>query len=465
MISLILLFFLMCGLSATVDFKLFKSKFEAKRGIAVGVFCQFFVMPFLGFSAAKLFNLPSKLGIALMVMTSSPGGAFSGLWCSIFNADLALSVAMTTCSTICSIFMLPLNLYVYVNTLYGTNVVVPWATLAINIAVAIGATVIGLFIGAKLPLYRDKFNTLGNLSGIILIMMALVPQDKQEATGHSGNMTAEAAELHMLNAEGWCDGVFGFGRPAAFYMATAMPCFLGLFVALGAASLPCLGLIKEERVAISVETLYQNTGLALSIALSAFSDPCAVTAASGVPLFYGAVEALLLPGLLAVSWRIGWTYAPAKESCWVVVKSNYQPSAVEAAHRKLSVAESALELTKSQGGTAEQITEQEELLDVAKTKFRTLAASEIESLNEQLSEAREAGQEENVATLEESIAGVERLQALVDGNGKDIDGPMTPKPDVENDVDRARTPPKEAPRPQSPSKAPKEGGASPTVEP
>ena len=250
--------------------------------------------------------------------------------------------------------MLPLNLYVYVNTLYGTNVVVPWATLAINIAVAIGATVIGLFIGAKLPLYRDKFNTLGNLSGIILIMMALVPQDKQEATGHSGNMTAEAAELHMLNAEGWCDGVFGFGRPAAFYMATAMPCFLGLFVALGAASLPCLGLIKEERVAISVETLYQNTGLALSIALSAFSDPCAVTAASGVPLFYGAVEALLLPGLLAVSWRIGWTYAPAKESCWVVVKSNYQPSAVEAAHRKLSVAESALELTKSQGGTAEQ---------------------------------------------------------------------------------------------------------------
>ena len=42
--------------------------------------------------------------------------------------------------------------------------------------------------------------------------------------------------------------------------ATAFPCVVGLFVAITAASLPCVDLRRPERVAICIETLYQNTG-------------------------------------------------------------------------------------------------------------------------------------------------------------------------------------------------------------
>ena len=31
-------------------------------------------------------------GITLLIVASSPGGSYSNLWCSLFNADLALSV-------------------------------------------------------------------------------------------------------------------------------------------------------------------------------------------------------------------------------------------------------------------------------------------------------------------------------------------------------------------------------------
>ena len=45
----------------------------------------------------------------LMVVVSSPGGAYSNWWCSLFNADLALSITATTCSTVLSVGLLPLK--------------------------------------------------------------------------------------------------------------------------------------------------------------------------------------------------------------------------------------------------------------------------------------------------------------------------------------------------------------------
>lgn len=48
-------------------------------------------------------------------------GSYSNLWCSLFNADLALSVAMTTASTVVSALMLPLNLLFYLSLIYNES--------------------------------------------------------------------------------------------------------------------------------------------------------------------------------------------------------------------------------------------------------------------------------------------------------------------------------------------------------
>ena len=45
--------------------------------------------------------------ITLLLVTASPSGGFSGLWCSLCNADLALSVAVTTASTLVSVPLMP----------------------------------------------------------------------------------------------------------------------------------------------------------------------------------------------------------------------------------------------------------------------------------------------------------------------------------------------------------------------
>jgi hypothetical protein len=62
-----------------------------------------------------------RAGITLLILCSSPGGSYSNWWCSLFNADLALSVAMTTCSTFAAMLMLPINTLLYVKLAYGSD--------------------------------------------------------------------------------------------------------------------------------------------------------------------------------------------------------------------------------------------------------------------------------------------------------------------------------------------------------
>jgi predicted Na+-dependent transporter len=67
------------------------------------------------------FNLRLSIeAVLLLLTTSSPGGSYSNWWCFIFNADLALSVAMTTVSSIASVVMLPLNLTIYLHATAGS---------------------------------------------------------------------------------------------------------------------------------------------------------------------------------------------------------------------------------------------------------------------------------------------------------------------------------------------------------
>jgi predicted Na+-dependent transporter len=76
----VLLFSLVFGMSATVDIDCIKHQVRNKNAILLGIFCQFLLLPFLGFAIVNLLDLDAPLGITLLVVTSSPGGSYSN-WC------------------------------------------------------------------------------------------------------------------------------------------------------------------------------------------------------------------------------------------------------------------------------------------------------------------------------------------------------------------------------------------------
>ena len=349
-----LTFTLVFGLSASVDVRSFRSKFRQFSGIAVGLFCQFVLLPLFGLATVRLFldAIPEHVGITLLVVTSSPGGSYSNWWCSLFNADLALSVAMTTASTVLSAVMLPLNLLLYIPLAFeGRGDVhkhLRWSALFVAIGVVASAILLGLLTSAR---YCDgdaarhgRFAKLGNAGGVVLIafsiLMNFVGGGGDDACGGGGggggggDRAAPALGLNASRADAprpaCAEPTNVLEQDAAFYAACTLPCALGLAAALALTSAPALGLRRPERVATAVECAYQNVGIATTVVLNMFEGR-EQAQALGVPVFYGAVEIVLIGGSCVLAWRAGWTYAPARDPLHRVLFTSYQPTGAKAA--------------------------------------------------------------------------------------------------------------------------------------
>lgn len=301
MVGHALLFILVFCMSCTVDIGCLAEQVRNKYAILTGIFLQFGILPLLGFAVVKVLALNHAMGITLLVVTSSPGGSYSNWWCSMFNADLALSVTMTAISTVLSVVMLPVNLLIYSKFSYEDDVInsLDWVSLFIALVVVIGAIGLGLFASSKAHSHRFNIlsNKIGNFAGIALVIF-------------SATMSSTGGEESNL-----------FDRTWKFYFGVAAPCVIGLGIANIMTS--CLHLKKPERVTVSVECCYQNVGIATSVALTMF-DGDELTEAMGVPLYYGLVEALVLGIYCIVAWKIGWTKAPASAPFCTIISTSYE---------------------------------------------------------------------------------------------------------------------------------------------
>lgn len=309
--SNVLLFTLIFGMSATVDVKRIKEQLRNCRALTTGLIMQFLIMPLLGFTAVKAlrqYGLTAPMGITLLIVTSSPGGSYSNWWCSLFNADLALSVAMTALSTLISIAALPANLLLYSHLAYGYDSdqeqhilhSVNFPKLIISLGIVIGAIICGLYASYRIS--SSKFNRLanafGSISGILLVLLSAVFSSAGDTDAKPWN-------------QNW-----------SFYIGVGFPCIIGLALANIAAKFA--NLKKPEIVTLSVECSYQNTGIATTAVLAMFNDPEKIAQAMAVPLFYGLIEMGVLGLYCLVAWKLGWTKAPKEEKFCLVVTKTYE---------------------------------------------------------------------------------------------------------------------------------------------
>ena len=254
-ISSALLFLLIFGMSATVEVKHLREQVHNKFAILTGVATQFFIMPLLGYLSILLLSdhgLTRPMGISLLIVTASPGGSYSNLWCSMFNVDLALSVTMTAISTMVGSVMPPVNLLLYANAAFGASTEsdqsiinhIDWPSLFTSLVIVILAIGLGLFASFNISSHRFKrsANQMGSMSGVFLVIFSVV------LSSLSGDKQARI----------WGQSV-------------SVPCLVGLFLATCAGV--CARLKRPEAVSVGVECCYQNVGIAMSAAVAMFNTP------------------------------------------------------------------------------------------------------------------------------------------------------------------------------------------------
>jgi sodium/bile acid cotransporter 2 len=325
----IILFILILGLASQVDWAEFKQRFSKPYGIGIGLLCQFIILPLAGLASCRLFfpNNP-VYGIPLLVTVCSPGGSYSNWWCSLFNSDLPLSMAMTTASSLLAVGTLPVNIMIYLAIAYPNRgddgVEVAWAGLFTSLAMVVFGIGFGLLAGFKRPEWRENLGRLGNVAGVSLVLLGVF---------FSSNSSRPI-----------------WARPLEFYVGVGVPCVVGLLVALVFAF--ACGLPKPHCLSVTIETAYQNTAIPLAVILSTFSnedeamcdaigmrasdvegegggaaDCDVIGVAAGVPTFYQVVQVVSLSILCLAGWKSGWTYAPPHHSLWRILSDNYQPIA------------------------------------------------------------------------------------------------------------------------------------------
>ncbi|KAG6489939.1 hypothetical protein ZIOFF_051220 [Zingiber officinale] len=157
--------FLMLSMGLTLTFEDFRRCMRNPWTVGVGFLAQYLVKPLLGFVIAMTLKLSASLATGLILVSCCPGGQASNVATYISKGNVALSVLMTTCSTIGAIVMTPL----LTKLLAGQLVPVDAAGLAIStFQVVLVPTIVGVLANEYFPKFTKRISTLTPLIGVIL---------------------------------------------------------------------------------------------------------------------------------------------------------------------------------------------------------------------------------------------------------------------------------------------------------
>ena len=98
---------IMFGMGTTLSVADFTRVFKMPWPIGVGMVLQFSIMPLTGLLLAKAFGFPPEIAAGVVLIGSCPGGVASNLMTFLAGGNVALSVTMTSCSTLVSPIMTP----------------------------------------------------------------------------------------------------------------------------------------------------------------------------------------------------------------------------------------------------------------------------------------------------------------------------------------------------------------------
>lgn len=254
---------IMLSMGLTLRAQDFARILEIPGAVLVGVGLQYCVMPFSAFALAHLFKLPIDFVIGLVLVGCCPGGTASNVVCFIAKLNVALSVTLTTCSTLLAVLMTPLLTTWLVQSaseaLTGTAVDVDTLGLLIKtFQVVILPVTAGIALNYFFPKQVQRITAYTPFLAVLSIVFIVdyILAAKKNAILESGaGLLGAVVILHVL----------GF--------------LLGYLLS------RTIKIPDREARTISVEVGMQNSGLATELARSNFS-------AFGLATVPGAISAL-----------------------------------------------------------------------------------------------------------------------------------------------------------------------------
>lgn len=179
----VMMMVIMLGMGSSMTYRDFLMAFRKPKGILVGLVSQYVVMPFLGYLLAVLLGLPPAMAAGLILIGCMPGGTTSNIFAYFSKGVLALSIMMTTVSTLIAVVTVPLLLQFY-GGLAGLSgeYVIPPENVAQVLVVLLVPTVLGMFLRKLNANIGATLEMIGSLLGVAVILFLIaswVPRNYQ----------------------------------------------------------------------------------------------------------------------------------------------------------------------------------------------------------------------------------------------------------------------------------------------
>lgn len=247
-----LVFVIMFGLGAGLTPRDFKLALRRPYGLIIGFVTQFGIMPLLAYLliVVFLFQLEPEyalpVAIGALLMGAVPAGTTSNIFTYFSKGNLALSVIMTTNSTLWAILMTPLVLALYGSLLFTqeSELQIPVINIVITLATLLIPVIAGMILrrySANIGAFMELLGGFFGLFFIVFLMATWVPRN-----------------WALLTSTPW----------QTYTVASGLGLF-GIAVAYGIAR--AIRMHPANARTIGLETGIQNGPLAIAIVLLTFS--------------------------------------------------------------------------------------------------------------------------------------------------------------------------------------------------
>lgn len=244
-----LLGIVMFGMGLSLEPADFARVAKAPKPILLGIILQFSIMPMLAWLLAKPLQLSPDLFIGMLLVGACSGGTASNVICYLSRGNVALSISLTSLSTLMAVFATPLLTLIYA----GKSIEVPALKMLLDIVkVIILPVALGLLLNKFLPHWTSKFRKYSPAVSVaaIIFIIAIVVAINNTNILKTGPLLLTAVALHNL---------------------------LGLLTGYYTARLLSFDHVVAKTLAIEVGM--QNSGLAVLLATKHFSMAAALPGA------------------------------------------------------------------------------------------------------------------------------------------------------------------------------------------
>jgi BASS family bile acid:Na+ symporter len=145
-LMLVIIQLVMFGMGTHMSLKDFNNLGSTGKGVAVGLFCHFSIMPLMGWLLTKIFNFEPEIAAGIILIGSCSSGLASNVMVYLARANLVLSVIVTAMATLVAPFITPFLMQKLAGKLVPVHFVEMMMEIIKIVLVPIGAALLHDFL-------------------------------------------------------------------------------------------------------------------------------------------------------------------------------------------------------------------------------------------------------------------------------------------------------------------------------